>query len=578
MGKGKKMAGNANMEPLGSRTKIPTHNSSPLKQEKDDEDLPHFRAEGSSYMFSSVKEEEDSEYSFRSCSPLKTHQSPRRTRPRSRSRSPDEHYRSISRTRRDSSHYRPRSRSPKGSRISHVRSQSPHKSRQSRRSISPISAQKVSSSNSYRSRSPHHRGQDTPSGSYYRQSPRRDPHTDEGASRGSYYRPSSHRDTPTDRGVQISSYYRPSYSTQNTSMSSEYKTRALPLASTFSFRESLDNEETLITESWTKLSSRKHGEFMVPACNSPEPPSPIEISWAKIASPKHKELMAIKAGRITTSKYIPLATSVKESKSLKQTITLGQSTSVAKDTPIQPVRAERSLLVNRRMQNKAEGLDIQHQISSLLYPRKRKARQILATEPKMNVTTEMEKDVGFAKSFESSAQHSNTPPLPTPLQEMHSQSGAPLSASDQGIHPERQGFLNDPPMLISSSQRSSISFKKSTFVPVQEIHPQGELVVSALEQGMHPERQFLLQNSPSPIESPEHLHLQAESLPTISAPKIKVNTQNLQSKIQELRRISSAGEKPKPIPSIMNESLFTDDPFESDQYAVEPVIPTHWQD
>ncbi|KAF7880690.1 uncharacterized protein EAF01_011959 [Botrytis porri] len=578
MGKGKKMAGNANMEPLGSRTKIPTYNSNPLKQEENDEDLPNFRAEASSYMFGSIKQEEDNEDSFRgrfrSRSPLETHQSPRRTRSQCRSRSPDDHHRSISKTRRYSNHYRPRYRSPKSSRIS----QNPHKSRQSQRSISSISAQKVSSSSSYRFRSPDHRDQDTPSGFYYGQNPRRSSPTDKGASRGSYYTPSSRRDSPKDRGVQNSSYYRPSYSVRNTSMFPESKSRALSLASTYSLRESLDDEETLTTESWTKLASRKHGEFMFPAYNSPEPPSPIEESWAEIASRKHKELMAIKAADTTTSKDIPLATSVGESKPLKQTITLEQSTSVAKDTPVSPVKDVRSLLFERRRQSKAQGLDIQNQISSLLYPRKRKARQIPPTETKIDVTTDMEKDVGFAKLSESSAQHSNTSPLPIPLQEMSSQSEALVSASDQGIHLERQGFLNDLPMLISSSQRSSLSPEKSTFVTVQDIYPQSEFNVSALNQGMHPERQFLLQTSPSPNESPEHLHQQAESRLTISPPIIKIETQTLQSKIQ-LRRASSPDEKPKPIPSIMSEPSFTDDLFQSDQYQdVEPVIPTHWQD
>ncbi|TGO42315.1 hypothetical protein BHYA_0010g00750 [Botrytis hyacinthi] len=326
---------------------------------------------------------------------------------------------------------------------------------------------------------------------------------------------------------------------------------------------------TLTTESWTKPSSRKHGEFMVPAYNSLESPSPIEESWAEIASRKHKELMTIKAANITTSNHIPLATSAGKSKPLKQTITLEKPASVTKDTPVSPVTDVRSLLVKRKKQSKAEGLDIQHQISSLLYPRMRKARQIPPTEPKMKVTTDVEKDFGFVKSFESSAQHSSTPPLPIPLQETHSQSEALLSASDQGIHPNRQVFLNNSPMLIPSSQRSSISSKKSTFITVQDIYPQSEITVSALNQGMHPERQFLLQTSPSPNESPEHLHLQAESRLGNSPPKIKIDTQTLQSKIREIRRASSSGtdEKPRSIPSIMNELSFTDDPFESDQYV-----------
>ncbi|THV55318.1 hypothetical protein BGAL_0010g00370 [Botrytis galanthina] len=335
---------------------------------------------------------------------------------------------------------------------------------------------------------------------------------------------------------------------------------------------------TLTTESWTKPSSRKHREFMAPAYNSPGPPTPIEESWAEIASRKHKELMTIKAADIITSKHIPLATSVGESRPLKQTIALEQSASVVKDTPDSPVRDLRSLLFKRKKQSKAEGLDIQHQISSLLYSRMRKTRQIPPTESRMKVTTDVEKDVGFAKPFESSAQRSSTPPLPIPLQEMHPQSEALLSASDQGINPERQGFLNNSPMLTPSSQRSSISSEKSTFITVQNIYPQSEIDVSALNQGIHPERQFLLQTSPSPNESPEHLHLQAESRVTNPPPKITIDTQSLQSEIREIRRASSSDEKPRPIPSIMNELSFTDDPFESDQYAVEPVVPAHWQD
>ncbi|TGO19073.1 hypothetical protein BTUL_0006g01090 [Botrytis tulipae] len=326
---------------------------------------------------------------------------------------------------------------------------------------------------------------------------------------------------------------------------------------------------TLTTESWTKPPSRKHRDSMVSAYKSLEPPSPIEESWAEFASRKHKGLMAIKAANITTSNHIPLATSLGESKPLKQTITLKQSESVAKDNPVSPDADVRSLLFKRKKQSKAEGLDIQHQISSLLYSRMRKARQIPPTESKMKVTTDVEKDSGFAKSSESSAQHSSTPPLPIPLQEMHSQSEALLSASDQGIHPERQGFLNDSPMLIPSSQRLSVSSKKSTFIAVQDIYPQSEIDMSALNRGMHPERQFLLKISPSTNESPEHLHLQAESDFTNSPPKIKIDTQTLQSKIQEIRRASSSGtdEKPRPIPSIMNELSFTDDRFESDQYV-----------
>lgn len=94
-----------------------------------------------------------------------------------------------------------------------------------------------------RYQAPHHRDQDTPNGSYYGKSPRRRSPTIEGTSRGSYLRPSPHRDTPMDRGVQNSSYYRPSYSTRNSSMFSESNSRALSIASTYSLRKSIDDEE-----------------------------------------------------------------------------------------------------------------------------------------------------------------------------------------------------------------------------------------------------------------------------------------------------------------------------------------------
>ncbi|TGO51160.1 hypothetical protein BCON_0167g00130 [Botryotinia convoluta] len=257
MGKGKKMAGSANKEPLGSRTKNPTYNSSPLKQEKNDEDLPHFRAEGSSYMFGSIKQEGDNDL------PVIPALGP----------APEALTATIVPF-----------LEPVGIPVTIDRVPEAPKAPVSVMFVLKARTSPVSPAALFplfrpkRSRSPHHRGQDTPNSPYYGQAPRRGSPTDEGASRGSYYRPSPHRDTPTDRGVLNSSYHRPSYSVRTTNMSSESKSRALSLASTYKFRESLDNEETLITESWTKLSSRKHGEFMVPAYSSPEPPSPIRES------------------------------------------------------------------------------------------------------------------------------------------------------------------------------------------------------------------------------------------------------------------------------------------------------------
>ncbi|TGO83487.1 hypothetical protein BPOR_0640g00080 [Botrytis porri] len=519
MGKGKKMAGNANMEPLGSRTKIPTYNSNPLKQEENDEDLPNFLSVVGSVLAPHWKPTSPPVAPALSAAPeaLTTTTVPF---------------------------------------LKHVDIPTTI-DRVTEAPKAPVSVKTRTSLVS-------------PSALFPLFRPKR------------YQAP-----VPIDFDLQIiETKTLQAASTmdkilvevlllikalQEVPITHRLLAEILLRTGAFKIVPTIDHRipfeiRTLTTESWTKLASRKHGEFMFPAYNSPEPPSPIEESWAEIASRKHKELMAIKAADTTTSKDIPLATSVGESKPLKQTITLEQSTSVAKDTPVSPVKDVRSLLFERRRQSKAQGLDIQNQISSLLYPRKRKARQIPPTETKIDVTTDMEKDVGFAKLSESSAQHSNTSPLPIPLQEMSSQSEALVSASDQGIHLERQGFLNDLPMLISSSQRSSLSPEKSTFVTVQDIYPQSEFNVSALNQGMHPERQFLLQTSPSPNESPEHLHQQAESRLTISPPIIKIETQTLQSKIQ-LRRASSPDEKPKPIPSIMSEPSFTDDLFQSDQYV-----------
>ncbi|KAJ8062417.1 hypothetical protein OCU04_008958 [Sclerotinia nivalis] len=456
MGKSKKMPGpNANMEPLGSRAK------------------------DSSYSSGSVKQEQDSEYRSRSRSPSRSHQTFRRTR--STSKSPGSHYRRHSGSPQFSSHYRPRSRSPKYSRHALVRSRSPQSSRRSHRSGS---YQEVSSSSSYRSQSPHHRG------------------------------------APSDRGVANSSYYRPSYAVRHTSIPSESKGQALSFASTCNLGDSLDNEKTIVTESWVELASCKHKEFMAPAFNSTDPPSPMEESWVEIASRKHKELMAIAAANITTSIQIPFAASVEESQHFEQSTAFERPTSAVNTAFVNSVRDARYSLSERTKPRQAEGLDIQRQISSLLYPRKPKTRPISSVKPKVSIKTNFKKeDIGPFTSFESSAKH-------------------PRSSSMESMP-----------------------------VPVQEMHPRHGFLMSAANQGMHPSRQILLNSSPPPIQSPENLYIQADSRVTISPPKIRINTETLKSKIRELRRASSASEKPRPIPSVMDESFLANGPFQSDPYV-----------
>ncbi|KAF7874091.1 hypothetical protein EAF04_002763 [Stromatinia cepivora] len=457
MGRSNKMVGpNANMEPLGSRTK------------------------DSSYSSSSVEQEQDSEYRPRSRSPLRSHQTSRRTR--SASKSPGSHYRRHSGSPQYSSHYRPRSQSPKYSRHARVRSRSPQSSRRSCRSGS---YQEVSSSSSYRSQSPHHRV------------------------------------TPSDRGVANSSYYRPSYAVRHTSISSESRGQTLSFVSTYNLGDSLDNEKTIVTESWVELASRKHKEFMAPAPNSTDPPSPMEESWVEIASRKHKELMAIAAANTTTSIQIPLAASVEGSQPFEQSTAFEQPTSAVNTASINSVRDARSSLSERTKPKQAQGLDIQRQISSLPYPRKPKTRPTSSVKPKVGIKTNVKKeDIGPFTLFESSTKH------------------------------------------------PSISSMESMPVPVQEIRPRSDFLMSVANQGTHPSRQILLNSSPPPIQSPENLYIQADSRVTISPPKIRINTETLQSKIQELRRASSASEKPRPIPSVVDESFLANGPFfQSDPYV-----------
>ncbi|KAI9643844.1 hypothetical protein NHQ30_007195 [Ciborinia camelliae] len=444
MGRPKKPAGpNANLEPLG-----PRHN-------------------GSAHKPSSMKLEENIEKRPRSRSPSRTNHTSHRVHHRTRSP-------------RVFGHHHWRSRSPKSSRHARHRSRSPQSSRRSRRSPRSLSPVKVSSSRSYRSRSPHHRD----------------------------------RVAPHDRGVPNSRYYRQSYAIRGASRPSESKGQIHSPVSTYNLGDPLDDEETPVTESWAELASRKHRELGVPA---PNPPSPIGESWVEIASRKRTELMAIAAAKATTSIQIPLTISSKKSHSFSQLTSFEQLTPAVKAHPVSPVKYVRSSLSERNRLRQAEGLDIQRQVSSLIYPRKTKARPIFPAKPKVGITMEVRKE--DIVLVESSAQ---------------------------------------PPGPFSATMPAS----------VQEIHLQNEVPMFAPNQGMHPSRQSLLNSSPMPKKSKEiNLYIQAESNLDVSPPRIRINTETLQSKIQELRRTSSASEKPRPIPSIMDDESFVNAPFESGPYA-----------
>ncbi|ESZ93788.1 hypothetical protein SBOR_5844 [Sclerotinia borealis F-4128] len=450
MGRSRKTADlNANMEPLGSRVKGPTHKSRSLWQEEEFEDLP-------------------------------------RSRSRHRSKQTSRRARSSSKSPRRSSHYRPRSRSPCSS-------------RRSRRFVRSVSPRKDSSSGSYESRSYH-----------------------DGA-------------TPRDRGVSNSDYYRPSYTVRSISRSSETKGQALSLVSSYNPGESLDDKETPVTETWAEIASRKHRELAIAASNLLNSPSPIEESWVEIAGRKHREIMSIAAANAITSAQIPVTTSVEEPHPFESPTRFEPSTPSKERTPavnmppVIPTRDARSSLSARTKLRQEEGLDLQRQISSLIYNRK----NISPAKPKVGITVEAKKEVTIPSTLiKASPQHSGT------------SSTATMPAS------------------------------------IQDLQSRVKFLVSAPFQGMHPSRQSLLNSSPVPLPetSPEDLYIQVESRLPVSPPKTTISTAILQTKIQELRRASSSSEAPKPIPSVVDESFFADDPFYSEYNTFEPVIPTHWQD
>ncbi|CAD6442590.1 a3c20c3a-509d-4a89-96d1-48a49f5dfcd5 [Sclerotinia trifoliorum] len=431
------------------------------------------------------------------------------------------------------SEYHPHSRSPSRSRqtFPHVssttKSPSSHYQRHSRgpqfsshyrlRSRSP----NYSRAAHVRSRSPHS----------FRYSQRFGSYQELSSSSFYTYQSSHHKGFTSDRDVSNSSYYRPSYAFRDTRIPSKSNGQLLSFVSTYNLGESLDTEETIVKESWAELASCKHKEFIDPSLNSTNSSSPMEQSWVEIASRKHKELMAIAAANITTSIQTPLAGSLEGSQPLDQSAASERQRSTVNTAYVDSVRDARYSFDERTKPRQAEGSDIQRQISSLLYPRKPKTRPPSSVKTKVGTETNVKReDIGPFTLFELSAKH-------------------PRSSSIESMS-----------------------------VPVQEIHPQNDFLMSEANQIMHPSRRILLNTSPPPIQSSENLYIQADSPVIISPPKIKINTETLQTKIQELRRASFASKRPRPIPSIMDESFLTNGPFQSDPYANEPVIPTHWQD
>ncbi|KAG4031742.1 hypothetical protein MFRU_008g01040 [Monilinia fructicola] len=409
MGRSKKPSGpNANLEPLGgSRANFADEKSNPIHVEQDTKDL--------------------------SLSPFRTstHQSTRAARPRPRS----PQY---------ASHYNPRS-----TRLHRPRHRSRSPPRQRSRSGSP----RISTSRSYRSRSPH-------------------------------------RISPRHRGVANRDHYRPSYAARTPRKSSEYRYRAPSVVSAHNPGESLDDKETPVTESWAELASRKHREWTAPAPGSPTSPTlpdPVEESWVEMASRKYKELKVVE-----TSK----------------------ANDWAEITPITPTKPRDARLIKERERLRGmEGLDIQSQVSSLIYARKVKAG---ASAPLKKV-------------------------------------GATMEA--------RKKDIPSSPSVKVSPQHSSIHSKEST---------------SVLEQDRHRPKRSLLGSFPIQ-DFADNSHIPAEPHQPISPPKVRINKETLISRIQELRRASSASEKPRPIRNIMDES-FDDYDFDSEHIDVEPVVPTHWQD
>lgn len=220
----------------------------------------------------------------------------------------------------------------------------------------------------------------------------------------------------------------------------------------------------------------------------------MEESWVEIASRKHKELRAIAAANSVTSIQIPLTSIVEESLP-KPSTAFEQKTSTVKIALADPAKDARSSLSERTKLRQIEGLDIQNQISCLIYRRKPKARPISPAKPEVGITTGVgQEDIDSSILF------------------------AP-AALDIGI---------------SSMESMPVP------VPMQEIQPQNEFPISATTQGIHPSRQSLLVTSPLQTQSLKNLHRQTESHITPSPTKIRINTETLKSKIQELRRASFA--------------------------------------
>lgn len=214
--------------------------------------------------------------------------------------------------------------------------------------------------------------------------------------------------------------------------------------------------------------------------------------------------MAVTAAKKTTSIQSPLAAPAEGSQIVRQSTVFERSTSTVNAASVNSVRDVRYSLSEGTRPRQAEGLDIQRQISSLLYPRKPKTLPPSSFNPKVGTEMNVKKeDISPLTLFELSAKH-------------------PSSSSTESMH-----------MLA------------------QEIHPRSDFLMSAANQGIHPSRRFLLNLSPPPIQSPQNLHIQADSRVTISSPKIRINTETLQTKIQELRRASSASESLASIASFL---------------------------
>ncbi|RAL64030.1 hypothetical protein DID88_003218 [Monilinia fructigena] len=272
MGRSKKpSASNANFEPLvGSRANSADKNSNPIQMEQYTKDLSL------------------------SCSGTGTYQSTRAARPHPRSPQSASHYSPLSTRLRRPLH---RPRSPP----------CPPRRR------SPSGSPRISTSRSYRSRSP------------------------------------PHRVPPRHRGVANSDYYRPSYAARTPSKSPEYKYRTLSVVSAHGPGESLDAEKISTTESWAELASRKHREWTAPAPSSPTLPDSIQESWVEMASRKHKELKVVEASK---------------------------ANDLAEIAPITPTKPKEARFLKERARLKEiEGLDIpESSLLANLCPKSQKAR------------------------------------------------------------------------------------------------------------------------------------------------------------------------------------------------------------